>query len=251
MDQTSRDPLIERAPVSLWRMLRKFGVLLTLIAIVPAIIFGAIAMFEGRKIERLEREGADTTAVVTGKRIEETRDSDGDRRYSYHVDFDFGHETRSYSGSEAVSIGFYNAVNAGDTLPLRVWSVDPTVNELEPGSTAQAVLIGKILSVIGLVGGGLWFERVWRRARAAIRVRETGERRTAEVFAHEDARMKKNRVRYHRLVWRDEKHDTGKSLPMAEARIVQFPPGTQVHVYADPAGRLAPVWEGDVGPRAG
>lgn len=210
-----------------------------------------IAMFEGRKADRLAEGGLVARATITDKDISVTYDSDGDRQTTYYLYFRFDHEGRTIEDRDSVSRGFFDQATVGQTLPLRYWWQDPGVNEIEPGSTATTILVTKIMSVVALVAAGFWGERCWRKAARAIRVRERGVRRLAKVTGHIKTGVRVNKVPRWRLAWRDEAGSEGQSFWLPEPRLGQFPIGTELTVYADPSGRLPAVWEHDVGPARG
>lgn len=234
-------------PRSLVRLFHKLTGWIVYIPLTIAIVTGLIAMFEGRKADRLASDGAVASASITDKRIEISTDSDGDKTTTYYLDFTFAHERNTVRDSESVSRSFYNSLDIGDTAPVRYWQPDPQVNELEPGSTTQTIWVTKIISAIALAGAVLWGERCWRKARRAIRVRDRGVRRRAEITAHLSTGVRVNKQPQYRLGWRDSEGREGRSFMMGRAKLADFPVGMALDVYADPAGRLPSVWEGDVG----
>lgn len=211
-----------------------------------ALAFGLIAMFEGRKAERLEADGVMAEATITGKRIDVSHDSDGDKKTHYMLEFRFLAEARPLADEEEVGRSFYHANAIGDRVPVRYWRPDPSVFELEPGSTATTILWTKIVSIVALVIAGLWAERCWRKAGRMIRLRDRGTRRRAEVLRIERTSVRVNNRPRYRLAWEDEEGVRGRSLMGPHERFGAWPEGTEITVYADPADRLPAVWEEDL-----
>jgi hypothetical protein len=238
------DDRVERAGrlrlfLRLWGWMAAFPLLF-------AVIFGLITMVEGRKAERLEADGAVAEATVTGKRIDVSYDSDGDKDTDYMLEFRFRAEGRELADEEEVSRSFYHANGVGDSLPVRYWRPDPSVFELEPGATATTILWTKIVSIVGLVIAGFWTERCWRKANRMIRLHEHGARRRATVLRVERTNVRVNNRPRYRLAWEDDEGFRGRSLMGPFERFDDWPEGGEITVYADPAGRLPPVWEEDL-----
>ena len=241
--------MVQDTPASFIRLYNRGFGWLTYFLLPFAIVFTLIAMFEGRKFERLRDEGVTVTATITDKDIEITTDSDGDKSTTYYLSYDFLAGTRPVSDRDSVGRGFYNSLSIGDRTELRYWGPDPDVNEIEPGSTRTTIWITKVLAVILLTGVGAWTERCWRKASRAIRVRDRGERTTATVTGHYKTGVSVNKRPRFRLEWRDERGRGGRSFLHPKNVLDLYPVGSEVTVYADPQGRLASVWEADVGPR--
>ena len=240
---------IPTEPVSFLRLYNKGFGWLTFLGLPFAIVFTLVAMFEGRKYERLEDDGAQVIATITDKDYEVRTDSDGDRTTTYYLTVDFSAGGRAYSTRDSVGRSFWNTLDPGDTTEIRYWRPDPEVNEIEPGSTRKSIWITKILAVVFLTLIGFWAERCWRKASRAIRVRDRGARRRAEVTDHYKTSVSVNKRPRYRLEWRDEEGYGGRSYLYAKDALEAYPVGAEVTVFADPQAKLASVWEGDVGPR--
>lgn len=226
------------------------------LAIVPlliALVTGAIALFEGRKAERLRDSGTMAEAVITGKEVKVSYNSEGNRTTTFYLSFRFAHLTGTMTDTRSVGRRFFNRQSVGDETPVRYWTVDPSVNEIEPGSTRRTLWITKIISAVTLSGGGLWSYLAWAKAGRLIWLRDHGERRKATVTEHFRTKVRVNNRPRYRLVWRDSEGLEGRSFMMPHGGLEGFPTGTELAVFVDPGGRLPPVWEGDVGParRAG
>ncbi len=238
-------------PVSHWRLFMRGWGWMSFFPLLFAVVFGLVAMFEGRKMERLEADGAEARAQIVGKDVEVKTDSDGDTTRTYYLYFRFDHRGGAWEGRDSVSRSFYNGLAVGETTPVRYWRPDPDVNEIEPGSTVTSVWITKIISAITLAAFAAWFWIVWDRSGRAIRVRERGERRRATVTGHFRTNVRVNKRPRWKLEWTDEKGVGGRSFMMPGDRLEAWPEGTEIWIYADPRERLKSVWEGDVGPARG
>lgn len=219
------------------------------ISLVFAILFGILTLSLGQKAERLESDGAIATATVLDKRIEERRDDDGDIKRSYWMDVRFPAGDGTVTESSRVSRGFYGETAIGDAIPVTYWRPDPTVFELEPGSTRSKILIPKIISALALAGSLFWGWHTAQKAQGAAYLYARGERRRAQVIEHAETNYKVNKRPRYRLVWRDETGLVGRSWPMGETALANHPKGADLTIYADPAGKLPSVWEGDVAKR--
>ncbi|QHQ35614.1 hypothetical protein [Algicella marina] len=214
-----------------------------------ALVFGGVAMSEGRKAERLKADGVDGFAVITDKDIEISYDSDGDKQTTYRLYFNVELPGRTLADDDSVGRKFYNAQRIGDRLPIRYWRPDPDVNEIEPGSTTTAIWITKIIAVVALTAALAWGYIAYEKAAKATRMRKGGERRRARVTEHMRTGITVNNRRMYRMCWRDEAGMSGRSMLHRLSYLEDFPEGTEIWVYADPAGRKRSWWEGDVGPR--
>jgi|GEM_PF-6288115 len=234
-------------PVGKLKLFWRFTGWLALIFVLPAVILTLISVFEARKANRLEDAGGQTQATILEKDVRVTTDSDGDRRTSYYLTFRFDHERQEVTDTDSVSRSFFNSLEVGDTTLIRYWLEDPMVNEIRPGSSGTAALITKILAVVFWVIAGIWGERSWLKASRAVKVREKGERRSAEVIEHVRTNVTVNKRRMYRLKWRDEAGAEGQSMWVSGHDLDSYPEGAELAVFADPRGKWPAMWERDVG----
>jgi hypothetical protein len=216
----------------------------TLIAVVVTMICLAIAQSGARSAERLATEGVDATAKVTDLRRTSSRDSDGRTDYDYEVAYRFEVEGRPYERRVDVSYDFYVKIGNGDILPVRYWSKDPSLSEIEPGSAASQALFGQIATgVSGLVA--LILGRLgWRRARSAAWMNRHGVARQVTVKGLVDTKVSVNKTPRFRVTWQES---DGREVATWMARLDRLPTvGTQITVLADPEGRRDSIWEGDL-----
>lgn len=215
-----------------------------LVAVLVTLGCLAIARSGALTAERLDREGADATAEVTGVRHTQSRDSDGDIDHDYEVTYRFVVNGQTFEKQVDVAHGFYINVRDGDLLPVRYWINDPTLSEIEPGSAAFQALFGQIATgVFGLVA--LVLARLgWRRARAAAWMNRHGVARQVTVKALVDTSVKVNKTPRFRATWQESDGREGSTWM---ARLDRLPTvGSQITILTDPEGRRASIWEGDL-----
>ncbi|MEO0911800.1 MAG: hypothetical protein AAFY59_02250 [Pseudomonadota bacterium] len=242
---------MQTKPLSTWKLfLRNWG-WMAAFPMLFAVIFGLVAMFEGRKAERLAAEGVDGVALITNKDVEVSYDSDGDRRTTYRVYFTIDPNGREHADDDTVGRRFYNSVKVGEEVPVRYWAPDPDVNEIEPGSTGTTIWITKIVSAVTLTIALAWGYFAWEKGAKAVRMRERGVRRRARVTGLKITNVSVNKRKLVRLMWLDEEGVEGASFMARREKFERWPEGSEVWVYADRAGRRPSVWEGDVGPARG
>ncbi len=227
-------------------MWRPFG-LFMIVPLIIGLLLTTFAMLEARKANRLDNDGVLTTAMITGRDIEVRRDSDGDRKTTYYVSFSYPVAGANRSARDAVSRAYYDQAIAGETRQMRYWRKDPSVLELEIGSTAKTHRILQIFAALLLAGSGALLLTEWRLANRAVRLRDRGIARTAEVTQHVETKITLNKRKMYRLGWTDNTGARGRSFVMTSAKVDAFPIGHPITIYADPKGRLPSVWEGDVG----
>lgn len=237
-------PLAPRGRLQI--MWRPFG-LFMIAPLVIGLMVTSFAMFEARTANRLDRDGVVAVATITGRDTEVRRDSDGDRRTTYYVAFTYPVAGNVRSGRDNVSRGYYSQARVGETREMRYWRKDPSVFELEVGSTAKSHRVLQIFAVLLLAGGGSLVVVEWRTASRAIRVRDHGTARAAEVTQHIETKITLNNRKVYRLGWTDSAGVPGRSFAMRGAEIDAFPLGSPITVHVDPTGRLPSVWARDVG----
>lgn len=236
-------------PKSTFRLFMKLNGWIALIPLLIALVTGSITLSEGHKAQRLADDGGVTQATVIHLRRSYYTDSDGDQRTKYHMEYSFTANGQNYQMEEIIGRGMFSRLNSGDKTEVRYWRPDPTVNEIEPGTTTTTIWVTKIASALTLAGGLFWIIRSWTRASRATRVRDRGDKRQATVTHHIKTGVRVNKVPQYRLAWQDEDGVTGKSWFVSGRRLGEWPEGSELTIYADPAGKLPSVWEHDVGVR--
>ncbi len=240
---------MQMEPLSTWKLFLRHWGWAAAFPMIFAIVFGLIAMFEGRNAERLEADGVNGIAVITDKDIEIDYDSDGDRTTTYRLYFTVETPDGDVVDNDTVGKGFYNSVSIGARTPIRYWRLGPDVNEIEPGSTTTTIWITKVISAVALTITLAWGYIAWEKSAKAVRIRERGARRRAKVTGLVNTSVTVNGRRLYRLGWVDDEGVPGKSMMHKPAKLDAFPEGSEIWIYADPAGRKKSWWEGDIGPR--
>lgn len=125
-------------------------------------------------------------------------------------------------------------------------SFSPDAADREGGNDVFAVFLG-IQGLACLLGfnGMLW--KPYRQARQVVWLRDLGRVRGATVLSHEVTPDGEEGPLEWRMRWKDEAGQWGQSdwRPVDDLPSV----GAAIVVYADPAGQMPAVWEGDSGTR--
>ncbi len=225
----------------------RLGGWVCLVAGVALLVLTGISASRLYMADRLDAGGGYSAAVVTGKRFEQSTDSDGDTSTTYYVTFTYkGGAAGGQTVETSVGSGFYDDVGLQDRRVIRYLREEPTVIEYAPGRYRR---IGNILRYIGLGVGLLGLSALWllgQQTNRAIRARRDGDRRIAKVMDIRGTGVEVNDRQQARLVWREDDGKTGQSLMRDEAELRSlYKTGDRIVVFR--LGRYA-VWEGDVGP---
>jgi hypothetical protein len=197
----------------------------------------------------LSTQGVDVLGQVSDMQIT-TRSCGKDNMDSctdYDIAFDFPVAGVLTHGTAKVSEGNYRALTLKGPIKLRYLPYDPAVNEV----AAEAGLIGSValaLIALAFLALGVWgLGARLRAARRMIWLREDGLVQRVRVGALVDAKTEINNVAMWRITWSDGAGLASRSRLYRQA---DLPPlGSEITIYADPAGKAPSVWEGDVGTR--
>jgi len=203
-------------------------------------VFMALAYFGSRTADRLATEGAETSATVTDKR--RTSDSDGGTDYTIRYSFDLGAEV--IEDRQDVSLGFYNRVQEGDQIPVRYWTGDPSVSEVEAGEAATTGLIGKIGTALSGIFALIFGRLAWRRASHATWLARHGFRRQVTIADHQETNVTINDTRQWKATWREADGREGATRMARRDNLPEI--GSQISILIDPENRRASMWEGDL-----
>lgn len=223
---------------------------LFLVVLLAAIGFTAISLAQIDMGQRLDVNGRDATAVVVKMASRINGVGTRSRTTSFTVSYQFKTaDGANIRGIQSVSERFYNSVAKGDQRPVRYLPSDPKTSEIEIGRGTRAgsvfLMLAAVLIVVGFGGIAIWFHR----ARAKIKLRDTGDIRHAQVMAHElIARGKSGKTprKYGRATWRDEADNVGQTGALLIGALPSV--GQSITLYTGPSGKPA-VWEGEVGSR--
>lgn len=202
-----------------------------------------LARIEAANVRHLADEGAEAMATVTGLNMTTTR-SNNRTQHHFEVSFQFTVDGQTHDGKQIVSEDFFRRLKTRDQIPVRYWTRDLSLTEIEPGNRAVDVLIGQI--VAGVAGAlTLIFAALgWRWAHAASWMVRNGAPREGTVtrlVGHWFTTFGK--MAYLRAHW---------SLPGGEGRsrlhsLKTLPKvGSTITVLVDPQGRRPGIWDGDL-----
>ncbi|MBQ0803783.1 MAG: DUF3592 domain-containing protein [Sulfitobacter sp.] len=164
---------------------------------------------------------------------------------TFRMSYTFATPSDPYNnGIQDVSEEFYGAQKDGG--PITVWYLpsDPTSNAVDLEKLSSGFWLTLAIAAGVFLAGMIGLNFSVTRARACIKLRETGDALVATVTDHVAEGKKKINGHFQ---WRDADGLEGRSLTAA---LADLPPvGSSITVFADPARRLKPVWEGDIGSR--
>ncbi|NOX41465.1 MAG: DUF3592 domain-containing protein [Alphaproteobacteria bacterium] len=225
---------------------------LFLVVLLVAIGIIAISLAQKDMGQRLDANGRNTTAIVIkmASRINNGTGTNKSHTRSFTVSYQFKTaDGANIRDIQNVSEGFYNSVAKGDQRPVRYLPSDPKTSEIEIGRGTRAgsnfLMLAVLLIVVGFGGIAIWF----RRARAKIKLRDTGEVRHAQVMAHEPivrGKSGKTPPKYGHATWRDKAGNVGQTGALLIDKLPGV--GQSITLYTGPSGKPA-VWEGEVGSR--
>lgn len=242
--------MYDLAPKSKLALMGRWYILLMVIPLLFGVITGGIALVSGQKAQRLAEDGVTVQGEVTDREVRLETDSDGDQYRVYFLDVAFEASGWPVATEAKVSRRFYDTHEVGDSLPVLYWRQDPQVNEIEPGKTGRDRWVTTILAAISLAAAGYVGLTGWRKAVRWSSVRDHGERRSAVIDGHKRTAFRINNRQQYRVIWVDSAGVRGQSFLRSTWQIETLPEGKEIWIYADPRGRLASVWEADVGKRA-
>lgn len=203
-------------------------------------VFVALAVIGTRNADRLTNEGADATALVTDAR----RTSDGEGGTDYSVRYRFRVNGETVEDRQDVSFLFYQRVSEGDEIPVRYWTGDPSVSEIERGDAASMGWIGKIGTAITAALAFVFARLAWKRAAHATWMARHGVRRQVTVQAHQMTNVEINEIRQWKATWVEADGRTGATR-MANADKLPAE-GSQITILVDPEHHRDSIWEGDL-----
>jgi hypothetical protein len=205
-----------------------------------AVFLALVGQSGSRTADRLTHEGADAQATVTDKR--RSTDSDGDTRHFVRYVFVVGAE--SFEDRQDVSFALFQRLREGDRIPVRYWTGDPTVSEIERGAAEAVATFGKvgaiIAALVALVPG--WIG--WKRAANATWMGRHGVPRQVRVEAHVETNVAINDVPQWKATWREADGRAGATRMARQDRLPEI--DRQITILVDPEGHRDSMWEGDL-----
>jgi hypothetical protein len=200
----------------------------------PPLLWNLPALY--RDAARLELEGAETIANVMA--LEKTA---GDTP-RHLVSYAFQADGTWFEGQTEVPVDMFERLQVEDRVPIRYWSEDPALAEIEPDGTASQFWGGMILRGLFLalslpfLSYGIWH---------AVRVRwlvRNGIPIEAEVLELTGASKEDEP-----LAWKARWIGPGGRTGLTEANPASRTPpiGSVITILTDPAGWRGSIWEGD------
>lgn len=213
--------------------------------VIAGLGLGAIKISDYQTASQFAEDGVGVVGEVTHMTDYSSRTGSSGSSKTFRVSYTFATPSDPYNnGIQDVSERFYEAQTDGG--PIAVWYLpsDPTSNAVDLDKLSSGfgltLAIAAGVFLIGMIG--LNFSVT--RARACIKLRETGDTLAATVTDHVAEGKKKIKGHFQ---WRDADGREGRSLT---AQLADLPAvGSSVTLFGDPAQRLKPVWEGDIGSR--
>ena len=238
---------IPKNPVPLWRLFLRMGGWFVIAGGVLLLVFTLASHFSLKTAKRFEAEGRSVVGVVTDKYTTQSRDSDGNTKTSYWLEFDFvTHAGEQVSLKRSVGSSMYRERQVGGDLKVLYLPSDPRKIELKPGSNRS---LSRGMQIAAFVFGVAWLIGVWvvgGWAVSAVRARRYGTREVVKVTDIKSTNVRVNRKYLYRLTWQDAKGREGQSLMRKADTLSGFRRGSEIAVYQ---GVKRAWWEGDVGKR--
>lgn len=201
-----------------------------------------LARIEAASVRHLADEGADALATVTGLNMTATR-SNNRTQHHFEVSFQFTIDGQTHDGKQIVSEDFYRSLKTRDRIPVRYWTRDPGLTEIEPGHRANEVLISQIAAGVAGALTLIFAALGWRWAAAARWMARNGVSREVSVTGLTGLWGSFGTTGYFRAVW----SEAGGQGSTRLHRIKRLPGvGTTITILADPAGQRPSLWEGDL-----
>ncbi len=241
---TDEDHYPARSALSLFL---RMGGWVVLIFTVVLVILSLIGQMIFNTAERFEAEGRGAVAVVADKYVTESRNSDGDRTYTYYFVLDFVTQRREeMQVTKSVGSGYYRETDVGGELPIRYLESDPETVEVQEGGYA---LGATILRWVALAIGLLWLAGLWLTGRwtvEALRARKYGKVEEATVVEVVKTSVRVNNRPRFRIVWKDSDGREGRSLLRKAADVEGWNGRDAIRIYQ---GLKRSWWARDIGDR--
>ncbi|MEO0568273.1 MAG: DUF3592 domain-containing protein [Pseudomonadota bacterium] len=239
--------LIPNPPPSVLRLFFKMGGTIVVFAGFLFAIFSLVGHFVLLDAERFETDGRYTNAMVTRKRIEEGRDSEGNRELTYYLGLSYVTQRKEeIRVDRSVSRNKYRDTDVGDEIEIRYLASTPRRTEITPGEYRNGA---RILSLVSLAIGLVWLWLVWLIggwAVAAVRARRYGKTENVQVHNVRATSTKVNGRPRYRLIWYDSNGKMGQSLQRRKSGFRSLEKGDEITIYH---GLKYTWWAGDVGLR--
>lgn len=228
--------MITRKPVSLWHLIKRMRLYFLAIPLLVTLVFGALALQHGARIQGLWREGVVVDALVLEREIIRQRDSDGKETLRYFLRYSYvpAWQVTAREQRQAVSRRLYDATHEGQIIPATHALSQPERVSVDLDHDRFGMIMLTLISTVALcvtVGLGWW---LLGRKFSAIRALRYGEVRQARVTALQRTNTTINNRPQYRLTWRDAAGQDGQSMMGDYDSLSKLPIGSVIIVYIDP-----------------
>lgn len=235
------------APRSAWVLFMRMGGWIPMIFAAVVVLVSLIGQYNFSTAQRFVEEGRIATAAVADKYVRESRDSDGNRTYTYYLVMEFVTQRREeMSVRKSVGSSFYRRVDTGDAMEIRYLESDPDTVELREGDYARGAAA---LRWVALVLGVIWLGLFWVIGRwtvEALRARRYGQVEMAQLKEVMRTNVRINNSPRYRLVWTDGAGREGRSMLKKASEVEGWHGRDPIRVYQ---GMKRSWWAGDIGDR--
>lgn len=236
-----------RKPVSLFMLFLKMGGWIVAIAGLVLLVLSIASSQSLKLAERFDDEGRAAMAMIDKRYTKVERDSDGDRRTVYWLEFTFQTQAgQEVSLAKKVSSSEYNRAEVGKTYDLHYLESAPRTVELTRGANRRSSGASQIIAlIVGLCWlAALWIVGGW--AVAAVRARRYGAREIVTVSDVVESKIRVNKQSRYRLEWYDTRGRKGSSLLHRWTTLKDYRAGDKIAIYE---GVKTSWWAWDVGER--
>ncbi len=231
------------SPLSWWSIYVSAGGGFAILLVVALVVMTVLSVGKYRDAARLLNEGADVTATVAQRRIDK---DDSDKDYFITVQFEVGGRDVRYEREVSRSF-FYTRAVVGRQIPVRYWTKDADLFDLEPGATRKKAWKYQIFALIAGVAALVGFWWTGSKAARGVLARRLGVQTTATVSGWVERKNSGRPTGKGYMMFRTLDGQKGQSLDHPIRRFQAIGVGGTITVYV----RENDVWwEGDVGPRA-
>jgi hypothetical protein len=188
--------------------------------------------------KRLSADGFDTFANVMALEVD-----DAGEKARYLVQAAFLVDGEWSETTSATSRAFFDTLQVEDRIPVRYWSRNPEIVEVEPGSIQlrqhEAILGFGTLLLILAATSILPFRQTVR----VIWLSRYGVPMQTEVTGHADGSSPDGPPRW-KATWIEPDGGTGSTRALPGDKVPEI--GSLITVLTDPTGKRESLWEGDL-----
>lgn len=192
---------------------------------------------------RLQAEGESQTATITAMMVNPPWE--GPRRWDRHwVSYSFVVGQTTHQGQESVSRDFFRSHSVGDRVPVRYWTLDPNLSEVELGEAAFVSKAGFVICLVAALSAFGLGRHAWRYAVEAAWMARNGERHPAWILDH----VQTSPILFGSPLWRATWQAPDGTVGVSQGRRKSALPaiGREVTILVDPERRRPSRLEADL-----